>query len=541
MKHIIKYILLLCVLCDITVVLQASPTTCTRGPRAIITPVNQECMQFEGPDGVPTEYCTSTDITGASGPIPGYYIVDGITYAQTRAGVQAAIDAASAAGGGVVLLTSDITIDSTSLFMKANVVLDGQAGRRFRIKAPATAQSISVITNSGLGSGLTVPLEVNATRGTMNITVPSSVVGDYVRPAGQVAFINFIGCMIDDLPDTVTGAIYATHKVCGVDTVTSTVILCWPLLYDCRTDLSATVQMVYSTVINAGIRHLTIDANGNTGTGTRLLYTNFWVDGFWEDIVYDGDWSKAVGGSFGVVANAWHGGSVDNIRTGPTFKQYLETRDLSFRFLEATSISNVRSSNTGGFGPNIHFGHNVVMRNFYSNRQSARGFRIDSSSNVNVLGMHSCGQMTSRGSGMWFAFGSHQNTVMGHNSIGNQAYSMSEYTTGDNNNVMLGMQSLSTFGSGDIGPNDDRHGTMVMASKMNADFQYSSPTHMIQGSRFNSGQSTFSLNDPGLPRAADMQFNGALSFSFINESYVGMNVRTRAGVMKRVLLSMTPY
>jgi hypothetical protein len=142
---------------------------------------------------------------------------------------------------------------------------------------------------------------------------------------------------------------------------------------------------------------------------------------------------------------------------------------------------------------------------------------------------------------MWFAFGSHQNSVIGYNSIGNSAYSLSQYTTGDNNNVMLGMQSYAVFGTGDIGPNDARYGTMIMASKMNHDTQSSSSGQMIQGSRFNPGHSQFSLNEAAIPTTADMQFNGALSFSAINETHVGLNVRTRAGVMRRQVLTLTPY
>jgi hypothetical protein len=537
MKHLV--IFLITALCLATAL--AASGTCTRGPRAIITPVNQECVQFEGPDGVPTEYCTSTDITGASGPIPGYYIVDGITYAQTRAGVQSAIDAASTAGGGVVLLTSDITSDGTSLFMKANVVLDGQEGRRYRIKAPATAQSLSVITNGGVAGGTLASLVVNATRGAMNISVPSEVVAEYIRPAGQAVFASFTGCYVDDLTPSDQGAVRPAHRVCGVDTVTSTVILCWPLLYDCRTDLSAAVQMVYSVLYNAGIRHLTLDMNGNTGSGTRLLYTNFWVDGFLEDIVYAGDYTSATAGSFAVVVSGLFGGSIDNVRGGDTFKQTIATRGFSLYTSEATTLTNIRSSNTGGFGPNVASSHDITVRNLYSNRQSARGFRIDTSSNVIVLGIHACGNLGVSGSGMWFAFGSPQNTVIGHNSIGNNAYSLSSYAQGDNNNIMIGMQSDSRFGSGDIGFNDGAVGTIIMASKMNHNGVFASSNTMIQGSPYNSGQSAFSLTDPALPRAADMQFNGAMSFSFINESYVGMNVRTRAGTLKRVLLNMVPY
>jgi hypothetical protein len=540
MKHTIEYLLFCFVLCNITVVLLASPT-CTRGPRAIITPVNRECMQFEGPDGVPTEYCTSTDVTGANGPIPGYYIVDGATYAQTRAGVQAAIDAASAAGGGVVLLTSDITSDGTSLFMKAGVILDGREGRRFRIKAPATAQSLAIITNSGVGSGTVASLVVNATRGAMNISVPSDVVTEYIRPAGQAVFATFVGCHVDDITPADVDVVRPVHRVCGVDTVTSTVILCWPLVFDCRTDLSATVQMYYTTIRNAGIRHLTLDMNGNTGSGTRLLYTNFWDDGFLEDIVYAGDYTFATAASFAIVVNGMFGGSIDNVRGDLTFKQTTDTRGFSLRMSEATTVTNIRSSNTGGFGPNVASSHGITVRNLYSNRQSARGFRIDTSSNVIVLGIHSCGNMGISGSGMWFAFGSPQNTVIGHNSIGNSAYSTSSYEAGDNNNIMIGMQSDSRFGTGDIGFNDGAEGTIIMASKMNHNGVLASVKTMIQGSPYNAGQSAFALTEPDLPRTTDVQFNGALSFSFINESYVGMNVRTRAGVMKRVLLNMIPY
>jgi len=441
----------------------------------------------------------------------------------------------------VVLLASDITSDGTSLYMKANVVLDGGEGRRFSIKAPATAQSLSIITNSNVGSGTVASLVVNATRGSMNISVPSGVVAEYIRPAGQAVFASFVGCYIDDFPPAEPGTTRPVHRVCGVDTVTSTVILCWPLVFDCRTDLGATVQMYYTTIRNAGIRHLTLDMNGNTGSGTRLLYTNFWEDGFLEDIVYTGDYTFATDASFAIVVNGMFGGTVDNIRGSDTFRQTTDTRGFSLRMSEATTLTNIRSSNTGGFGPNVASCHDITVRNLYSNRQSARGFRIDTSSNVIVLGIHSCGNMGVSGSGMWFAFGSPQNTVIGHNSIGNNAYSISSYAPGDNNNIMLGMQSDSTFGTGDIGFNDGAQGTIIMASKMNHNGVLASVKTMIQGSPYNSGQSSFALTEPDNPTTADMQYNGALSFSFINETNIGMNVRTRAGVMKRRVFEMTAY
>jgi len=481
--------------------------------------------------------CGSTGATGPASVLPGYWIVDGTTYAQTRAGVQAALDAATAAGGGTVLLTSDIVSDCVPLLLKPNVILNGQIGRRYAIKAPASATACDMISNSGASTGTSTALLVNATRGTMNITVPEPALSEFASSARPM-MASISGCSIDGLPGA---SIISYHKVCDVDVVTSTIILCWPLVYDCRTDLSATITRIRSNMVNSGIKHVTLDVNGNTGATLRLLRLTQQYEFNAEDIVLAGDYSNAGSASWALSFDGFFGGHIKNIRTSDTFKQASNTNVAQFRGLEASTVSNIRFGNSGGVGLNIRNCHNSNFENIYLNRHTGNGLRIDSSAVNNFFGIHSAGHFTGSGSGMVYASIAHQNSVFGLNAVGNAGRHFTTLSKGDNNNVMLGMQS---YGSAidDMNFATGSEGNIVMASRWFKGYPVGSVyKNFVQGVPYNSGLNSFTVTEPDKPTTSDIQFNGAMSFSFHNETNIAMNVRTRLGVLKRVVFDMSAY
>jgi hypothetical protein len=140
-----------------------------------------------------------------------------------------------------------------------------------------------------------------------------------------------------------------------------------------------------------------------------------------------------------------------------------------------------------------------------------------------------------------FASISHQNSVFGMNAVGNTGRHLATLSKGDNNNVVLGMQAYNSA-IDDLNFVTGSEGNMVMASRWFKGYAVGSVyKNFVQGVPYNSGLNSFTVTEPALPTAADMQFNGAMAFSFHNETNMAMNVRTRAGTLKRVLFDLTPY
>jgi len=111
-------------------------------------------MGQEGTDVLQTNMTLGTVTAGR---VNGEYVVDGYTYAATRAGIQAAIDAAIAAGGGRVRIpVGEYTIDSPLLIDAAsniNLVGDGwgtvlKLADNLTALSPGDIPNVLEITNS---------------------------------------------------------------------------------------------------------------------------------------------------------------------------------------------------------------------------------------------------------------------------------------------------------------------------------------------------------------------------------------------------------
>jgi hypothetical protein len=293
-------------------------------------------------------------------------------------------------------------------------------------------------------------------------------------------------------------------------------------------------------MIGAGIKHVTLDVNGNTANTLRLLRVTFNYDFTAEDIVVTGDYTNALAATYAVSFEGIWDSHIKNIRTSDTFKQGTTTL-VYFRGLEATTVSNIRLSNAGGFGMIVSFFHNSNIENIYLNRLGSNGLRIEASSTVNVFGLHSSGHLTSSGSGLVILSSSHQNSVFGMCAVGNTGRHFTTLSKGDNNNVVLGMQAYASA-IDDMNFATGSEGNIVMASRWFKGYPVGSVyKNFIQGVPYNSGLNSFTITEPDKPTSADMQFNGAMSFSFHNETNIAMNVRTRLGVLKRVVFDVSAY
>lgn len=183
------------------------------------------------------------------------------SYPATRVGIQAAIDTLNAAylldgvTGIVQLPASSITLDdTTSLVLRAGVIVKGWGVHTTYLKAPVTASSYTMFITPGnvdaatYGTGRTVTT-ANANMGDFTITIAdtsSFAADDYITLT------------------TTAGLIF---QICRIRTVTSgTVLTLYDPLYDTfLTTKGASIKKMTHMTINCGIKDVTLSGVNATG------------------------------------------------------------------------------------------------------------------------------------------------------------------------------------------------------------------------------------------------------------------------------------
>lgn len=409
-------------------------------PEPTINAINSSCVAIGsvticGPTG-------PTGATGAPGVTPRTSVVDGTTYALTVAGVQAAIDARNAAGGGTVSLAGDILVSGTSIQMRAKTTLDCNG---YSIKAhPTDVVADGMVRNIQASVVGYYDVLRNATRGTRNITL---------SPADSLSFIpgdsmDILNCRMPGYPQTAVP--YHSFHVYEVDYVTGVVTLRNPLPWDCFADgIAGSLAQVARVrpIADVTVRNCVFDANGNTAGAFTMFHTRFGLRYKAENIRFIGRPPSAFTPFY----------SLETLDA--TFRDFYTVdvklssagRDFSFQACENCLIDNIHTAGGTGFGPNLVSSHDTVVQNVWSHSHEHRNFRVDSSyrnilRNVFVGG----GWGDSTGSGIFVSFGSAHNIIDGLVTVGNHGIGLSFSQAGDDNNQITGLLAYANEGT-DIG------------------------------------------------------------------------------------------
>lgn len=474
-------------------------------------------------------YAEATCTRGPPGLLPGTTLVDGTTYPRTRPGVQAAIDAVGAtAFGGVVFVTGDVTSDGSSLQIKSNVMLDF-GGHTY--KAPATSTSLDVIALIGT-EAVPAPLVTDGLRGTsfVNVSLADAAtftVGDLVvitkgqSPCGLTALTD--GNM--------------TNEIVGIDLVIGSLALRAALGHNYNLNVNPAVVR-QTPVTDAGLRNIIVDANDNTGTGTRMVHAYSCQRCNFRNVKLIGTHSPNNLLLSNSVSGFMARTGMDNTFAEIISESYsggTECRDISFSQQTSAFISDIRSYGTGGFGPNLARSHHCVWNGLIvQNTLVGRGFRIDTSSDNTFYGLMSSNHYTDRGSGLFLAFGSHHNTLNGVTLSGAGAGGYCISDSSDCYNIVYGLQvtgcqsyqvllGTGTSGNvvyGNIGGNND---TLRVQDLGVGNIICS----------LNSGPGTMACTQStGIPDAGSFPALKMLSTSRIDDTHVAVNMRGSDGTVR---------
>lgn len=201
-----------------------------------------------------------------SANVPDAEVVDGFLWAKTRAGVEAANNAAIANGKKKVILTAGAyTWDATNLSVitTEGFVIEGQ-GRGTVINLPATADSISVFRMGSAVTGASTPLTGATAQFATSIPIGAAAIASLGIVAGNLVHIN------NNKAGGAGNLRYEeTVKVYG--TSGNDVLLEEPLTvpYEITT---STLAKITTVTKNPVVRNLHINGNGNTGTSHGVVF-----------------------------------------------------------------------------------------------------------------------------------------------------------------------------------------------------------------------------------------------------------------------------
>lgn len=181
------------------------------------------------------------------------YPVNGVTYALTRAGIAAAITAATAIEGRV-LLCGNVTLDGTSLALPSRVTLD-LGGHK--LTAPSSGSTDLITVTGTIGSA--VDLGTNATMGAKTIDVATGLGSSFA--AGDIVRIY-----------EETSRFYC--QLAEVRSVASDTLTLVDTLKHAFTTANGTKIRKVTPVTGARIINGRFDGNGNTDT-TRAIHASY--------------------------------------------------------------------------------------------------------------------------------------------------------------------------------------------------------------------------------------------------------------------------
>jgi len=351
-------------------------------------------------------------------------------YPLTRAGIQAAITAGTAACSGsncnvqsqtmIVIVGGNVVSDGVPLTIPNYITLD-MNGNSFSM--PNTTASFDMITVLGTQSSTAVPLLSSMVMGNLSLYITPAQAATFV--AGQMVLLSggtwqgvTPGGAHTNRVAQQTAILSAVNSAAGILTLRD------PAAYDFLTSLGATITLV-TPVIGAGIRNAKLVANKNLGALSRLLVVenvqyfamdNVQVSGQLVNSMpgtatLDNDHQYRVGGvwvsvaadsTFNRVSSVAFSGADSNVR------------DISFSGLTSSSVSNIRSARSGGPGPSVMFSVWSRIRTVLVSTPTNVGFRLGTVAYCQVSGVVSTGALAaSNGVGFSFGFGSHHNTAKG--------------------------------------------------------------------------------------------------------------------------------
>ena len=478
-------------------------------------------VTFVGVNGNVTRCNSPADASAAT----GQYIMPPTA---TRASLQAVIDAASAAGGGDILLTSNIVTDGTSIVMKSNVVLDG-GPRYYSLKASADSTSHVVLSNLGPSSSSVFNLVANNTRGISNFSVSALNISSF--QAGDLALLSR-----GSLNGDTTLSLIQVHEICEVDTAANVLIFCNPIVHDymvTRFPLP-TIQRVTANSMQFGVRRLTLDMNGNTGTTSQLLQFTYTKNIRIEKIRLRGNCRVSSSNAFGVK------GVVDSLISDihSRIQQTTTTRDINIDQTENTIAEKIWSKYTGGFGPNLDEAHDSLVTQMFTMHQTGRGFRVDRSSDTQTSNLFSSGHISATSTGLFHAFGSCMNSAVSFTTRGTNAYGYSTQGILDDNNVVLGMIS-SAQASGDVAFNAGTNGNYVLAKALTGAAVFDAGSNLVDSLRVNSRIRSQTVA-PLTARMTSAQLPDlfSIALSVRNDTWAAINYRGSDTIVREALIPL---
>ncbi len=378
-----------------------------QGVPPTVTNIGNGCISIVG-----TGTQVICNVTGAPTPI---FFVDGNIFALTRAGIQLAIDAANAAGGGKVFVKADVTSDGTSLVLKSNVELSFM-GRRFKL--PPTSSSVNLITTGSSGFIDSLALTANANVYALNITVNVAQLA--------AATVPYVAGEVIRLFDPVLFRLFVT-KIVSIDFATGSIALADSVVNQMLVSNSAVVAHLPTMPMDFTLRDVIFDANGNSGSASQFLHTDNsgGLRATYSGITLVGQSNTAATGVvLGVVILNHYASTVTDMRED-SFKNGISNRAIYLAWSSHLSVTNLQSINTGGFGPSFDQCHRCTIRGLHVTGHRSRGFRVDNSAYSSLLGVVITDGHGTAGSGLIFAFNSHHNIVDGLIAVNNDNYGLS--------------------------------------------------------------------------------------------------------------------
>jgi hypothetical protein len=381
----------------------AAGTAGVGGIQPSVQPAGPGCLRITGSDGSGV-FCNSTQI-------PNVIVVDGTTYALSRAGITAAMQAAYNPNGmgATVLVAGDVVHDGVANIKQMDrVTLDFQ-GHTLAMP-PGNTQIVLIGSNGGdPGRGTTLgAYEVvgNVSAGIQCFsltTAPTGIEwGSFAFISGFVVEISATGGYYDfvSIITNITGSLVCLHDSAP---------------YDMKLTNQFPVRFtVKSCTDRFTFRNAVLNLNGNTGN-SLFAFAQFCTRCTWENI-------DIVGRSISTDSKAMlhleygYANRFINIRStnasvpNAAAQIGFSSRDIGFLRQSHAYIENILSVNFGGFGPALQFSHFCIWNGLQSVRAHARGFRVDSSTRNHFSNIVINGAVGAAGTGLRIAFGSQYNT-----------------------------------------------------------------------------------------------------------------------------------
>jgi hypothetical protein len=305
--------------------------------------------------------------------------------AFTSVAIQAAVDAAAAAGGGVVQLRDgDYAISSAVIISSDDIWVIGSGDTR--LLAPASATSIAGLLQITGTLGTDTTLAVNSVIGDRTITLTSAAnvaVGDYVR--------------IDVIKVT-SGYFYHLETKCTAK-AGSDITLADPMPFAMTTADTTSIRQI-TLRHRVKIKGLRFGGNGNSGTtrglfATRCAYSSF------EDLYFE-DFTNAAAA---YIDNGYRNyvGRIAIFNSGN-----VNESDVTIRAQTGMLVGDIRSAISSGFGPQFMGVSYCSVRAVISDKAANRGIKLAGSVFSSYGSLIGC---NSGSTGVAVSLGSCDNTI----------------------------------------------------------------------------------------------------------------------------------